>query len=113
VACWFLAPVGPGRGSIASACWRTGPGQIGPADRRANSFSMRRRSAIVAHQPPPTVLLNHQMYLLGPITSRVPKAHLIPVEDACDMGEELDVGPGTLLGRDADALRLRCLRAAR
>jgi hypothetical protein len=87
--------------------------RTGPADRRASSSSMRRRSTIVAHQPPPTVLLNHKMYLLVPISSRVRKGHLILLRTlATTAAEELDVGPGTLLWGDADALRLPCLPAA-
>lgn len=86
--------------------------RTGPADRRVSSSSMRRRSTIVAHQPPPTVLLNHKMYLLVPISSRVRKGHLILLRTlATTAAEELDVGPGTLLGGDADASGSRvCLR---
>jgi hypothetical protein len=86
--------------------------RTGPADRRASSSSMRRRSTIVAHQPPPTVLLNHKMYLLVPISSRVRKGHLILLRTlATTAAEELDVGPGTLLGETPTPSGSRvCLR---
>jgi hypothetical protein len=66
-----------------------------PADRTGPDRAGRPAGQLLLHAPPqryhrssaaPHCLLNRQMYLLGPITSRVPKGHLIPVEDACDIG---------------------------